>query len=119
MKPAFALILKTNLIAAGATIGIRSFAFDFGLAPDHVQSIGGSMTLLMLFFGIATYLQARQGLLARGFIIGIAVPGPIYALLPGPYAQVVSYHIVSLGIHTFILLKLRRQEKEKGETQNP
>ena len=113
MKQASALVLGTNLFSMGTTAAILSFDLGLGLDLKHAQSIGGSMTLLLILFGIAAHLQARRGRLARGFVAAIGVPGPVYAGLSGPLLQVFGYHFATLGIHAFILYNLRRLEKSE------
>ena len=108
MKQAIQLVITVNLVAAAISLIMIFAGFNANLDPEHVTQLGGSMTMLLLLFAIAAHLKARLGQLAPSLVALIAVPGPVYAWMAGPWNHILGYHAFTFGIHAFILYNLSR-----------
>ena len=112
MRETLPLIITVNLISIGATLLILLNGWSLEMTSEDVEQIGGSMSLLLLAFGLAAHLRARKGDSASAALALIGLPGPVYALMGGSSMHVAGYHVVTLGIGALVLYSLRKHEGE-------
>ncbi|MDJ0841469.1 MAG: hypothetical protein QNK37_33485 [Acidobacteriota bacterium] len=117
MKQAVPLVIAVNLVAVAITLTIIFGGFNTAMDPEHVSGVGGTMTLLLILFGVAGHMKARAGQLAPAVVALAAVPGPVYAWMTGPWNHILGYHVFALGIHAFILFNLHRAEQRAGSNE--
>ena len=107
-KNVMILITATQVVSIALTIAILVFDWSYRLDEEQVQTIGGTMTLLLLAVGIATHLQAKKGQIIPAMIAALGLFGPIYACLGGTLRHVLGYHAVSLGICAFVAWNFKK-----------
>jgi hypothetical protein len=116
LRNVLVLIVATQLVSAGLTAAVFVYGWSYQLDQEQVESIGGTMTLLLLGVGIFAHLQAKKGTIVPAMIAVLGLFGPTYACLGGPVRHVLGYHAVSLGVCAFVAWNYKKRELAKRNT---
>ena len=116
LKNIMILITATQVISIAMTVAIVICDWSYLLGEERVETIGGTMTLLLLVLGIATHVQAKKGTVFPAMIAALGLFGPIYSCLGGSLRHVLGYHAVSLGVCAFVAWNLNQRARSATQS---
>jgi len=94
LKNVLVLIVATQVVSAGLSVAILIFEWSYQLDQAQIESLGGTLTLILLAGGIAAHIQAKKGKTLPALIAVLGLFGPTSACLGGPLRHILTYHAV-------------------------
>ena len=106
LRPKLQLIAATQIVSIAMTIAIMVMGWSMDLSESQVQSIGGTLTTLLIVLGAISHFQARRDQFYGGLVAAIGVVPPVFAYVGGSLRQVITYHVVVAIFHGLIVWSL-------------
>ena len=115
------LILTAQVLSIAATVLITTLGVGPQLLPARVESLGGTLSTLLIMLGIICHIGVKRGTPHAGLLVLLCCFGPVYAYIGGIPRYVFGFHAVALGFHVLVLKVMADKARSEAEraAENP
>lgn len=108
-------VVGSQVLALGASLWMRWRDWNLGLSAEDVNTLGQTLTMVLLAIGIFAFMGARKGVLGVGPLFLLGMAAPVYALLGGITRIIITYHAVSLGMQLLVIRRFWLTRMKQAE----
>ena len=119
LRPKLQLIAATQIVSIAMTVAIMVLGWAMALSESQVQSVGGTLTTLLIVLGAIGHFQARRDQFYAGLVAAIGVVAPVFAYVGGALRQVITYHVVVAVFHGLIVWSLVLRSRQAAQETTP
>jgi len=117
--PYLGLVIGVQLASLAFTICIYAFGLAIPMAEEQSQMLGGNITMILMVLSAVAHFQAKKGICHPALVTVLGLAAPTAAFISVLPRYVVTYHLVALGVHLFIIWGLAKAAEKSFPQQGP